>query len=239
MAELERDLREVGRWIAFPPEPDLGPRVLRRLGERPRLLFARRRALVVALAAVAVAVGAAFAVPPARTAILRFFHIGGETIERVETLPPAERGSPVEGLGGPMSLARASRTAGFQIVLPPAKIAAHGRFYADDSIVATYLRVPGKTAPVLLSELRGDLGFMKKVAGPQTKIEPARVHDEDALWLEGAPHVVTYFDSHTRSQFRKVRLAGNVLVWGRGNFTLRLEGPISKSEALRIARTFG
>ena len=81
MPELERDLREVGRLLAFPPEPDLVPAVRARLGEAPRPwpFAARRRVLVLALAALVVAIAAAFAVPPARTAILRFFHIGGET----------------------------------------------------------------------------------------------------------------------------------------------------------------
>ena len=52
MAELERDLREVGRLLAFPPEPDLVRSVRARLGEpAPRgFAFARRRVLVLALA---------------------------------------------------------------------------------------------------------------------------------------------------------------------------------------------
>src|SRR5919108_5003875 len=105
MAELERDLREVGRLLAFPPEPEFAPAVRARLARPPaRRRLPSRRVLVLALAALVVAVGAAFAVEPARTAILRFFHIGNETIKRVETLPPAPRTSPVAGLAGPMSL---------------------------------------------------------------------------------------------------------------------------------------
>src|SRR5256885_16552602 len=111
MPELERDLREVGRLIAFPPEPNLVPGVVGRLTERPQR---RRRPLVPALAVLAVALAAAFAVPPARTAILRFFHIGGETVERVKVLPPARHRSPVAGLAGPMRLPRARALAGFQ-----------------------------------------------------------------------------------------------------------------------------
>src|SRR5919204_2243483 len=136
MAELERDLREVGRLLAFPPEPDLVPAVRARLGEEPRPpFFGRRRVLVLALAALVVAIAAAFAVPPARTEILRFFHIGGGTIERVPTLPNAPRRSPVAGLAGPMSLAQATKLAGFQPGLPPR----HGKLFAHDGIVATYL----------------------------------------------------------------------------------------------------
>src|SRR5919199_2082655 len=165
MPELERDLREVGRLLAFPPEPDLVPAVRARLGEaqRPGLFAPRRRVLVLALAALVVAIGAAFAVPPARTAILRFFHIGGETIKVVDTLPNAPRLSPIAGLAGPMSVKDASDRAGFNLILPPK----HGRVYAGDGIVATYI------APrVVLTEARSNLGFTKKVVSPQTILEP-------------------------------------------------------------------
>src|ERR687887_396527 len=203
MPELERDLREVGRLLAFPPEPELVPAVRTRLGEAPRPVpfVARRRVLVLALAALVVAIGAAFAVPPARTAILRFFHIGGETIERVPTLPNAPHRSPIAGLAGPMSVEDATDRAGFNLVLPPK----HGGIYADDGIVATYIR-----PRVVLTEARSDLGFMKKVVSPQTRLEPLRVNDHDGMWIEGAPHVVIYRDSEGRGYEKHVRLAGNV-----------------------------
>src|SRR2546421_9886083 len=111
MPELERDLREVGRLIAFPPEPNLVLGVVGRLTERPR----RRRPLVLALAVLAVSLAAAFAVPPAWTAILRFFHIGGETVERVNVLPPARHRPPGAGPAGPGRPSRARARAG----LPP------------------------------------------------------------------------------------------------------------------------
>jgi hypothetical protein len=231
MPELELELREVGRLVAFPPEPDLAPAVLDRLGEpRPRPAFGRRRLLVVALAALAVAIGAAFAVPPARTAILRFFHIGGETVERVQKLPPAERRSPVAGLAGPMSIERARDRAGFGPLLPPQ----HGRIYAADGILATYLR-----PRVVLTEFRADIRLSKKIAGPSTRIEPLTVNGHFGLWMEGAPHVITYFDSNGVGRNKFVRLAGNVLVWSNGHLTLRLEGPLTRDEALRLAKTIG
>src|SRR5918912_2778984 len=165
MAELERDLREAGRLLAWPSEPDLVQPVRTRLGEPPR----RRRMLVLAFAAfIVLAIAAAFAVPPARTAILRFFHIGGETIVRVDTLPNAPRRSPIAGLAGPMSVADATKRAGFNPILPPK----HGGIYAEDGILATYVR-----PRVVLTEARGELGMAKKVASPQTRIEPLRVND--------------------------------------------------------------
>ena len=82
MSSLEQRLQELGRELAFPPEPDLA-RAARAAPGRP---FPWRW---VALAAAVVALAAAFAVPQARTSILRFFHIRGATVERVETLPAA------------------------------------------------------------------------------------------------------------------------------------------------------
>ena len=81
MTELERALVALGRELDFPPTPDLAAGVRERLGRRRRW----RPALVV-LAVAAVAIGIAFAVPPARSAILRFLHLGTATIVRVETL---------------------------------------------------------------------------------------------------------------------------------------------------------
>jgi hypothetical protein len=227
MPELERDLREVGRLLAFPPEPDLVPAVRARLGEAPRSpLFGRRRVLVLALAALVVAIAAAFAVPPARTEILRFFHIGGETIERVDTLPNAPRRSPIAGLAGPMSVEDATDRAGFNLILPPK----HGGIYAEDGIIATYVR-----PRVVLTEARSDLGTTKKFVSPQTHLEPVRVNDHDGMWITGAPHVVMYVDSKGRASAKNVRIAGNTLVWAYGSVTLRIEGPLTQAQALRLA----
>src|SRR6266508_2095955 len=85
MTELERALVALAGELDFPPEPNLVAGVRARL-ERRRLLFPRRRALALAVALVVVAFGIAMAVPDARSAILRFFHIGAVTVEQVETL---------------------------------------------------------------------------------------------------------------------------------------------------------
>src|SRR5436309_4664694 len=94
MTELERVLAQLD--VDWPTTPSFAYR--RR----------RRRLLAVALAIVLV-VGIAFAVPPARSAILRFFHIGGERIERVQSLPRAEERALRASLGVPISRAEAAR----------------------------------------------------------------------------------------------------------------------------------
>ncbi|MBD0339271.1 MAG: hypothetical protein ICV67_08310 [Thermoleophilia bacterium] len=231
MAELERDLRALGALLEYPPEPDLVPAVRARLAQRERRW---RRPLVLALAAVVLALAVAFAVPPARSAILRFFHLGGITVERVEKLPPVSRRSPVAGLRGPMSLEQARRLAGFPLLLPHLT---PRRAYAEEGIVAMLLHVEGVEGPVLFAEFRGEgLGVVKKAIERQTIVEPVRVGNSDGLWLQGAPHVVTYLDARGRARVRTTRLAGNVLAWTRGATTFRLEGALTREQALHIAR---
>jgi len=222
MTELERALVALGRELDIPPEPDLRSRVRERIERRTRY----RRAAVLALAVLVIAVGIALAVPPARSAILRFFHIGNETIEIVPTLPNAPHRSPIAGLAGPMSVEDATDRAGFNLILPPK----HGGIYADDGIVATYIR-----PRVVLTEARGELGMSKKVASPQTRLEPVLVNDHSGMWISGAPHVVMYFDSQGRGREKRVRIAGNVLVWAYGSVTLRIEGPLTEAQALSLA----
>src|SRR5256885_16442994 len=98
MTELEWALVALGRELDIPAGPDLRSRVRERIEREPR----RRRAAVLAVALL-VALGIALAVPPARSAILRFFHIGSVPIEPVETLPPASQRSPLGRLGPPLS----------------------------------------------------------------------------------------------------------------------------------------
>lgn len=229
MSSLEQRLHELGRELAFPPRPDLAATA--RAPGRP---FPWRW---VALAAAVVALVAAFAVPQARTSILRFFHLRGATVERVETLPAAQERSSAGGLGRRLTLAQAQRRVGFRLLLPP--LDAKPRVYVLDGALATViLRADGQ--PMLLSEYKArSYALLKKSAVEKTVIEPVTVKGERGLWLEGPPHTLTYFDRSGEFRERTVKITGNVLLWTRGALTLRLEGRISKSQALRLARRVG
>src|SRR4051794_37351533 len=105
MPDLELALRQLGAELDWPPEPALAARVV--AGVRvPRARRRLPRPLALALAVVVLAVAVALAVPPARSAILDFFGIGGVEIRRVETVPrlPAERAAP--GIRVPLAGAR-------------------------------------------------------------------------------------------------------------------------------------
>src|SRR5437762_847778 len=157
MTELERALVALGGELEFPPTPDLRTRVGERLQRRRWV-----RPLVFAVALGALAVGVALAVPPARSAILKFFHIGSATVERVETLPPAQQRPLVSGLGPALVREDAEMYAGIHMRLPDN--VAPQRFYAQPGMISTLIRPDGK--PVLFSELKGDqMGLFKKFVG--------------------------------------------------------------------------
>jgi hypothetical protein len=173
------------------------------------------------------------AVPQARTAVLRFLRIGEVTVERVETLPRAQERPLTAGLGRPLQVDVAARRAGFRMLLPPLDDPPE-RVYYRDGLQAVLLE-----GPVLLLEVRGRNQFdlAKKIAGQGTRLDEVSVDGAFGLWIEGAPHVVMFEDHSGRFRELRTRLAGNVLVWTRGTVTLRLEGELTKQEALELARS--
>ena len=233
MSALEQRLTELGRELAFPPEPDLASRARASARGKPFPW----RAAALAFAAVVVAVAIAFAVPPARSAILRFFHLGGATVERVDTLPQARERTLARGLGRPLPLSQAEYQVGFDLALPPLARGPERAYVIGDSVATVLLRSHGRT--VLLSEFPsfgGEEG-LKKLAVNATVIDPVQVRGRAGLWLEGAPHVLTWIDRDTGYRERPVLVRGNVLLWLRGGLTLRLEGRLSKAQALELARS--
>jgi hypothetical protein len=208
MTELERALVALGREVEFPATPDLWARVGERLHRRRWL-----RPVVFAVALGALAIGVAMAVPPARSAILRFFHIGAATVERVETLPPAEQRPLVAGLGPALSRSDAEARAQVDMKLPAGL--APTRYYAQPGVIATLVRFHGRR--VLLAELRGDQTWVvKKFAGPETTVEG-----------------VDFGQGEVRQA--QTRLAGNVLLWLQNGTTYRLEGALDKGQMLELA----
>jgi hypothetical protein len=228
MTELERALVALGGDLEFPPTPDLASRVRERLGSDRRGVRAR---LLFAVALGAVAIGVAMAVPPARSAILKFFHLGAATVERVETLPPAKQRPLSAGLGPALVREDAEMAAGFQIRLP--RSAEPQRFYAQRGMISTLIRAHGE--PVLLSELQGDqMGLFKKFAGSATSVQPVEL-GEFGLWIEGGAHVLMWQFNFGPVHQVETRLAGNVLLWLSQGTTYRLEGRLDKSQMLKLA----
>lgn len=236
MNGLEQRLEQLGRELTYPPQPELAPGVLARLDRRP---FRWRRATVAALAALVIVVAAALAVPQARTALLRWFHLRGVTVEVVQKPPPAVERSAAGGLGRALSREQAERELGFRLVLPRLPGGEPDRVYVLDRVFATViLRADGR--PVLLSQFRSrGFALLKKLVGGRSAVQPATVNGAPGLWIEGPSHTLTYFDRSGAFREKTVRIHGNVLLWTHGPVTLRLEGRLSMAQAIRIARQVG
>jgi hypothetical protein len=242
MPELELALVELGRSIEFPPAPDLTSRVRERIAaERPprRSFLPARRTLVIALALLAVAVGALMAVPGTRAAILEFFGVRGVAIERVETLPTVPKNVDLN-LGDPVALEQARELADFDVVVPEALGDPDEVYFSDfpPGGMVSFVYGSSEEPRALLTQFRATFEdtFMKKLEAT-TNVEHVVVDDQPGVFLSGPPHVFSYLDAHGQYREETMRLVGNVLLWERGPLTLRLEADISRDEALRIARS--
>ena len=228
MTELELELRALGAEIAVPATPDLAAGVGRRIRRRRT---AGRVLLAVAIAVAAI--GIALAVPPARSAILRFFHLQGVTVERVDTLPAGRARRIGHALGASMPLAAAERRLGFRFRLPPGATPADARVL--DSLGTVVLEHDGST--LLLSEFRGDVfDLLKKVAGPSTTVAEVDVAGGPGIWVEGATHFL-YLGRNGAVSDVPIAVHGNVLLWQRGGLIYRLQGRTDERDAIRIAES--
>jgi hypothetical protein len=241
MTELELALQRLGAELDWPEAPDVSREVRRRIEAAPRRWFSRRM-LAIAVAVLAVAVGAVFAVPPARTAILDWFGFGGVEIRRVDELPEV---IPAEGrlvLGERVSLARARALAEHPVLVP----AEPG--YRRPTSVYVDTASPGRPVALvygsvseprlLVLEFRA-APLIEKALLNETRVEAVQVSGGQGLWIEGPEHEFFYRTLDREPMRDTQRLAGNTLLWSRGPLTLRIEGDFSKAEAIRIAESMG
>ena len=93
-------------------------------------------------------------------------------------------------------------------------------------------------AGLLITQFRGEPTpeFLKKVTGAGL-VSFVEVGGEPGYWFSGEPHFFTYQDARGTLRDERTRLAGNTLIWQRGDLTLRLEGNLSMAEAVRIAES--
>ena len=241
MSELERALVSLGRELDFPPTPDLARSVESRLraGERPRARFAAarpRRVVAIAIAVLLVACGTvAAAVPSARDAVLEFLHLRGATVERRDSPPTGLRTGPLD-LGPRTTLAAARRELAFAPLLP-AELGRPDEVHLRADAPGGELLLLYRGAPrTLISEFRGDLhpAYVGKITSQATTAERLRVGDDDAVWIQGAPHFFFYRAPDGRLREDTLRLAGNVLLLERDRLLVRIEGGLPKRAALRI-----
>jgi len=247
MTELERSLRLLGDAVAFPEAPDVSEAVQRRLeGLRPERRRPRRRTLVLAFAVVALAIGAAMAVPPARTAILEFFGLRGATVQRVESLPTV----PTEPEPGSQLLLGERLPVEDERLLVPAALGTPDAAYAAEEGYGprfTLVYGPGDGVPrsqytgvgILVTEFDGaiDTRYLDKMVDNMTSVEQLTIDGDRALWLEGGPHFVVFRTESGDIGEDVGRLAGNTLLLEHDGMLVRIEGQIDRARAIKIAES--
>jgi hypothetical protein len=243
MAELtlEQELRRLAPFVELPPTPDLATGVRRRLAEQPvRRAFPVRRALVLGFAVLAVTLGALMAVPQSRSAILEWLGIQGAKIERVPTQPTAPEQPLDLGLGEQVDLAEARQRVDYRVLIP-SELGTPDDVYVDQDVAdqVAFVYRDGDEVSELVTQFPGLLhpDLIQKTAGPDTTIEEISVKGERGYWIAGNPHEFAYVDESGEPIFETLRLAGNTLLWTRGDLTLRLEGDLTREEALAIAES--
>jgi hypothetical protein len=227
MPDLERELRGLGESIAFPATPDLAASVRARIPERAPTLWPRRLVLVAAVLGVAVVAG--LAIPQARSAILRVFGIGAVRVEYVDKLPAVEPRATL-ALGPAIS----ADDAPFRL-LESSLLGTPDGIYASGNVVTQLYGSPDRVR-LLVTQIGGRAlrpDVVKKVVGSTTNTDFVSIAGipEQALWIEGAPHVLSLPNAPER-------LAANTLIWTQDDRTLRLEGAESLDEAVEIAQSF-
>jgi len=240
VTELERTLIALGLEIEVSAAPDLAPAVLALIEPQPTPRPRRRWAVVVAFAVLAT-LAATFAIPEARSALLRILHIGAERIELVDELPEVAVQHDLEFVFGErVELEEARRRASFdlrELDEDP------DRVYLGDRGTVWFLYGTPEHVRLLVAQtprLRLDAPLvLKKLAGPQTRIAEVAVDGSQGFFLDGEPHLVLLVDENGQVVEESARLSRDVLVWESAGVTYRLEGDFAKDDALRLARSLG
>ena len=241
MPDLEQKLIELGAAISWPATPRL--RVVP--GRRLNLL---RWALAAAAALLIVA--GLLAYTPTRDAIAGFLNLH-TTIHRVPAVVTASpQPGQALGLGTPTTLAQAQNRLSWHVNVPEGlgqpdhvylALPPDGPSGGEVTLVYTSVSgiplSPQTGVSVLVTEARGtvDEQFFVKTVGEGTTVESVDVNGHHGWWISGRPHSIAFVDANGNPYFDTLRLAANTLIIDDGGTVVRIEGNMSKAQALQLA----
>lgn len=213
-----------------------------------------RRRWALAAAALVIASAALVAYQPSREAIASWVnvHILFQRVHVLPTpspLPPGPLGERL-GLGGRTTLAEAQRQVTWQITIP-ASLGQPDEVYLQlpptgpekGEVTLVYSTRPGISVAgetgvaVLVTEARGAVNknFFGKMLGPDTTLEEVTVAGHQGYWIAGAPHNFVFIDATGNVRYETMRLATNTLILDEGGTVVRIEGNLTKAQAIAIA----
>ena len=258
--ELEQQLTALAPQIDWPPTPDIALRIASRLSAHNEMRsttrwgsFAGSRWAFAAVAVI-IALTALVAYPPLRDGIASWInvHVFFQRVHELPTLsprPPGPLGQQL-GLGSQTTLADARSKVAWP-VLVPSQLGEPDEVYAqlppegaaNGEVTLIYSTRPGipvaseTGVAVLITEARGAVNkdFFMKMLGPGTTIEEVTVAGHRGYWIAGSPHDFFFADANGNFRQETLRLATNTLLLDWGGTVVRIEGKLTKAQALQIA----
>lgn len=223
--DLEAALRGLGARIEVPDPPDVTASVRRRIALKPKRQILRP--VLLGLLALVLAGAVAFAVSPeVRAGVAEFFGFAG--VEFRQDAPPPIPTTTPPVLPGERTISLADARTLFQVQVP-ATLGDPQEVRVTDERVVTLIY-----DGLRLDEFDGNFGPAMGKFAQATDIERVRINDGEGLWIP-RPHDVMYVDRAGEWQHQSARLSGRTLIWQSGGKTMRLEGELTKQEAIRIA----
>jgi hypothetical protein len=258
--DLEEQLAALGREVAWPLTPSLAAGVRSRITVQPQVhrapWFQSRWAL--AAAALIIVAAALLAYNPTREAIADWINVH-VFFQRVNVLPtpspqpPGPLGERL-GLGGRSTLAGAQQQVKWHIAIP-ASLGSPDEVYLQlppagaplGEVTLVYstrpgIPVSGETGvAVLITSARGGISdqFFGKMLGPGTTLEAVTVGGHRGFWVAGSPHMFVFLDAEGVVRGETMRLATNTLILDEGGTVVRIEGNLTKAQAMEIAASLG
>ena len=260
MPELEQQLTALGSALDWPPTPAIhlpamrgGRAPLAAPGWGGPVSYVPRWALAAA-AAIVIAAAGLLAFPPSREALANWgnVHTIFHQVPHLATPsphPPGPLGQRL-GLGGLTTLPDAEKHISWHIAVP-STLGRPDEVYlqpapdapAQGEVTLVYatrpdIPVAGQTGvSVLVTEARGtvDQNFFGKMIGPGTTLEAVTVAGHQGYWISGPLNEFFFTDADGNFRNETVRLAANTLILDYGGTVIRIEGNLTKSQALELA----
>ena len=90
---------------------------------------------------------------------------------------------------------------------------------------------------MLVTEVRGKVtgDSFGKTLGEGVTLEEVTVAGHPGYWISGSPHVFFFIDEAGNVRFETLRLATNTLLIDEGGTIVRIEGDLTKAQALQVA----
>jgi hypothetical protein len=232
---LEQQLTAFGRAARYPATPDLTASFWQRLEASKRERATPRFALAgLALAVVVATIALTFALAaPARDAAADLFH----RINIFQTSQSTE-GLPTDIQGRPVTLEQAQTALGAKIAQPS--------YPANEEIDHVLLQTLGSTVSAAVF-YTGDEDFVLFASsagagkgipiGQSIDVEQVDGFGGEAFWVQGRRIVVSLGAGGAIIYGTERVTETNALVWERDRSVYRIEGNLTKDEAIRIAQS--